>query len=638
VPAGATVEQVLLYWEGQSREPDPGDNTIVIEGTEVTGTTIGGPTRFFKWSTSWVRSTSFRADITGLDLVHAGVNSLSVGGLTFDFRNNGAGIVVIYDDGTESSIQARDGIDLAYAGFAAPRKATVPQTFSFPAESAARTAHLTLMVSSVEPDRPNAVEISVDGVTTTLVNPFGDLQGPEWDTKTIPVDLPPGATTVSVEVLSRSDGTGRQPASISWTGAFLSVPGAPVGCPPVPTVTSQTSGSAFGVDVELLGQSVIDQRPQASTQQPGGPEDASAAEPEITVPDLATVKLPAVRSTSTLTPSPSSTATSTTLDVNLLNGAIKATAIHAVSQSTASPDGASYNSTGSHIADLKVNGAPVTNIAPNTTVLVKNPLLPIQTVAKVVLYEETGASSFGSGKAEAEHAVNMIHVTLLKPLGSLAAGAEIIIGHAETKALSPADPCPSTKSVSGRAFTAFAEGRLGPDEEPIATTQVGDASLPPTGGADDTHTLLVIVPPAVVAASGHDTTSGSLEPDPNATARSLTQGATLLDGLVTARVLDVKSTSTADGTTAGTTFDVTFLDLVVNGNPIGGTPDPNTTIAIPQPDGDLVLVVLNEQTSNSNGTTDTEGTVNAIHAFVFNNSGALEGEVIVASAHSDAHF
>ncbi|MGH3715409.1 MAG: choice-of-anchor P family protein [Micromonosporaceae bacterium] len=636
VPGGATVKQVLLYWEGQSKAPDPGDNTIEVEGIEVTGTTIGGPTVFFKaGGVTPVNTTSFRADITDLGLVQAGPNTLSVGGLSFNFANNGAGILVIYQEGSQTAfIAGRDGNDNAFVNFKPPLNTTVPQTFTFDPAGNARTANLTLMVSSVAPNRPNAVKITVDGTTTTLVNAFGDLQGPEWDTKTFPVDIPPGATTVTVQVLSQSDGTSRLPASITWTSAYLAVP---AGCPVAPGVDPASHGSAYGLDIELLDQTLIGERPKASTQAPGGPAEDSAAEPEIAVPSVATVKLPVATSKSSLTPNPSSTATATTLGVNLLAGAITATAVHGVSQSSASPDAASYNSTGSHIANLKINGSPVTSIAPNKKVLVKNPLLPTQTLAEVVLYEETGSSSLGSGKAEARHSVNMIHVTLLKPFGPLTKGSEIIVAHAESDALSPADPCPSTKSVSGRAFTAFAEGRLGAGQEPIATVQVGDASLPPTGGADDTHVLLVTVPPAVLAASGHDTTSGSLAPNPNATARSVVKSANLLGGVVTADVLDVRSTSSADGTTAGTTFGVTFLNLVVNGNPIAASPPPNTTIAIPQPGGELVLIVLNEQVVNTNGTTDTDGTVNAIHAYVFNNSGALEGEVIVASAHSDAH-
>ena len=42
VPIGATVEQVLLYWTGQMATFVPGDDTIIVNGTQVIGTLIGG--------------------------------------------------------------------------------------------------------------------------------------------------------------------------------------------------------------------------------------------------------------------------------------------------------------------------------------------------------------------------------------------------------------------------------------------------------------------------------------------------------------------------------------------------------------------------------------------------------------------
>ena len=81
---------------------------------------------------------------------------------------------------------------------------------------------------------------------------------------------------------------------------------------------------------------------------------------------------------------------------------------------------------------------------------------------------------------------------------------------------------------------------------------------------------------------------------------------------------------------------MTFTNLKVGGVTVNVNLAPNTTINVPS-GGGLVRVVLNEQVVNSNGTTDTEGTVNAIHVYVFNGSGLFSGEVIVASAHSDAH-
>ncbi|MEZ4673619.1 MAG: hypothetical protein R2932_05155 [Caldilineaceae bacterium] len=99
VPAGATVKQVLLYWEGQMATNISGDDTIRLNGTtNVTGKLIGGSTLFF----SGAFSSAFRADITDLNLIGAGANTLTVDSLTFTRVSNGAGILVIYDDGTTS--------------------------------------------------------------------------------------------------------------------------------------------------------------------------------------------------------------------------------------------------------------------------------------------------------------------------------------------------------------------------------------------------------------------------------------------------------------------------------------------------------------------------------------------------------
>jgi len=141
-----TVNQVLLYWEGQMATNVAGDNTIVVNGTEVTGSLIGGPTFFFDGA----YSSAFRADITDLGLVSSGANSLTVEGLSFTKANNGAGILVIYDDGSElSQIDVRDGLDLAFEGFPEPRKSTIAQTFNFASSPDERTANLAMFFSSV---------------------------------------------------------------------------------------------------------------------------------------------------------------------------------------------------------------------------------------------------------------------------------------------------------------------------------------------------------------------------------------------------------------------------------------------------------------------------------------------------------
>ena len=226
VPAGATVRQVLLYWEGHFHQGTSPDSTVTLNGNGVTGTQIGGPTLFF----SDVYATGFRADVTGLGLVGAGNTNLTVSGMDNSFANNGAGVVVIYDQGTTpATIGVRDGVDLAFVNFASPLDTTAAQTFTFPAAAAARTASLGVMAASVEPNRPNAITVTTGGVTTTLTNPLFSEQGADFDAKSIPVTIPAGATSLTVQALSTGDGSGRLPASLSWIVGTLSVPNPPRG-------------------------------------------------------------------------------------------------------------------------------------------------------------------------------------------------------------------------------------------------------------------------------------------------------------------------------------------------------------------------------------------------------------------------
>ena len=99
VPAGAVVKQVLLYWEGFSTDGSGDASITVAKGgpsTAVTGTLIGGPTPIIPGTVA----STYRADITSLGLVQAGSNTLTLAGLSFNLVNNGAGIFVIFDDGT----------------------------------------------------------------------------------------------------------------------------------------------------------------------------------------------------------------------------------------------------------------------------------------------------------------------------------------------------------------------------------------------------------------------------------------------------------------------------------------------------------------------------------------------------------
>lgn len=626
VPAGASVEQVLLYWQGEHRGGS-GDDTIVANGRSVTGQRIGGPT-FFYDNGGPVFTTSYRADITARDIVNPGANNVVLDGLSFDVGNNGASLVVIYDDGSGiKEIGVRDGVDNAYKHFPGARQATVPQTFPVSPAAEPRQAQIDLIVGSVDSNRGSIVKVTSGAQVFLSTNLLGDTDDREWDDVTVPFTIPPGATSVRVEVISE-DVAGKNAASLTWVAAVLSQPDL---CP-AGNVPARTKGSAFGADARVLGNLIrIDKAGSVASALPEGPAGDADRPLPVSVLGLVNASILATASNSGLNPS-TTTSSATLADVSALGGLVRASAVKAVSQSTASTHGASYNSDGSTIVGLRVGGAAV-NVAPNVKVAVK--LLGI-TIAELHVMEEKGASSYADGASKASHSVNALRLVLLKSYLGYPAGTTITLSHADSEAQSPISGCPDARTVSGEAFTAYVDGNLAGRD--LADVKVGDAVLPSVGGSDSDGTV-VHIPGVATSLTAANTTSGSLNPYPNATSRSIVEGANVLNGLVTARVIDVKATSAANGTTAGTGFATRFVDLRVNGKVIvvDGDVDVNTHIVVDLGSLGYVSVILNERTANTHGGTDTEGTVNAIHARAYTVKGLLTAEVIVASAHSDAH-
>jgi len=216
-----TVKQVLIYWEGNNPTA-VGDNQITVEGNTVTGTLIGGPTYFY----TNAHTTTYRADITGLGLVTSGANSIDVSGMNYA-KNNGAGVVVIFDDGSDAAqIGIKDGSDCAYYAFAPTLDTTVPQTFTFSAATVARDATLAVLASSVETNRPNIIRVTTGGVVTDLVDPLHDSGGGKFDAYMTTVEVPAGATEMTVQCLSAKAPTSAftgDNASLVWLCAGLSI-------------------------------------------------------------------------------------------------------------------------------------------------------------------------------------------------------------------------------------------------------------------------------------------------------------------------------------------------------------------------------------------------------------------------------
>jgi hypothetical protein len=228
VPDGE-IKQVLLYWSGGTTT-DAGDDMIKVDGNDVMGTEIGGPTPFFSAGGATYNFYAYRADITDRGWVTNGDNSFEISDFNFVFpagnldENHGAGMMVIYDDGSEAVLELRDGLDCAYHGFAGDLQVTVPQTFTFAASADDRYAKMVIFSGSVgsDPIRPNEIHISTEG--SPRINELYSVDGDLWDTLCLEdVYIPAGATEVTVELVSPSD-TDVDGASMTWIGCGFVLP------------------------------------------------------------------------------------------------------------------------------------------------------------------------------------------------------------------------------------------------------------------------------------------------------------------------------------------------------------------------------------------------------------------------------
>jgi len=188
-----------------------------------------------------------------------------------------------------------------------------------------------------------------------------------------------------------------------------------------------------------------------------------------------------------------------------------------------------------------------------------------------------------------------------------------------------------SNSVSGEAFgiSVNAAGvRVGPTPHVV---------LPPDGGMVRDQLLGIAVPNLAASTTLGVVTTGSIGPNTaSAQSSASVENVNLLNGLVTAGIVVAMSSSTADGSTATSTSEGSALiGLSINGSsPTDVTPPPNTRISILGG-----TVILNEQIASGDGVHTSALTVNMIHV-VFNDqlTGAITGDIVVSSAHSDVNF
>ena len=240
VPQGAAVRQVLLYWAGGTTA-EAGDDEISLDGVSVRGELIGGPTWFYTYQEQPYRFSAYRADITALGLVQPGVNTLTVADFAFTTaavdENDGASVVVIWDDGAPATIAVRDGLDMAYFGFNGVLNGTEPQVFAVEPAPAARLADLVILAASVGLERPNRVLVTTAAGVQAFDDPLGDPADGQWDSRTLPVLIPAGVDRLTVQLVS-TDSEQPRGASLGWVCAALAAP--PAGGGPQPWTIAGT--------------------------------------------------------------------------------------------------------------------------------------------------------------------------------------------------------------------------------------------------------------------------------------------------------------------------------------------------------------------------------------------------------------
>ena len=142
-----------------------------------------------------------------------------------------------------------------------------------------------------------------------------------------------------------------------------------------------------------------------------------------------------------------------------------------------------------------------------------------------------------------------------------------------------------------------------------------------------------------------DTTGTNGPTSSTASSYAQAAGVCLLRVITTACLVSatlIRSQANSSATSSSRSSNATgtqFVNLVVAGIPISGTPPPNTTITLPL---GLGFVVLNEQVPDGPETghtgLTTRGAPRGRHAAVALRTLLPGAEVIVAEAHSDATF
>ena len=212
--------------------------------------------------------------------------------------------------------------------------------------------------------------------------------------------------------------------------------------------SNSVSGEAFGISVNAAGVRV------GPTPHVVLPPDGGMVRDQllnISVPNAAASTTLGVVTTGSIGPTTASAQSSATVEqVNLLNGVVAAQLVVAMSSSTADGSTATSTSEGSTLIGLSINGSPPTDVTPPPNTRISLPGVT------VILNEQIFE---GDGVHTSALTVNMIHVVLNDPTGTITGDIIVASAHSDVNFV----PAPK----AGNAFMTGG-GKLGTGRD-IAT-------------------------------------------------------------------------------------------------------------------------------------------------------------------------
>ncbi len=240
VVIGGEVELALLYWTGRQHpcpldavtlecpaSPEPfKDQLLKLDGLPVLGTLLGTETQPAT-GRGPILNLAYVSDVTGI--VQAKGTGRQLFGVSDGDRAsnltdlNGAGLLIVYTDPARPAARVivHQGLEFAYGEdwTHGDTRVTDPFTFNHGPAHAARQGEVFLFVGDAALNRPDRIDITG---AASLSNTLDSSAGAAWDADRIPVRVPGGAISTTVQIFSELWGDNAD--SLLWPMAALRLP------------------------------------------------------------------------------------------------------------------------------------------------------------------------------------------------------------------------------------------------------------------------------------------------------------------------------------------------------------------------------------------------------------------------------